>query len=44
MFRILKQEIEKAATEPEKVSEKTEEKTPTEEGKKEVVSDTDWKL
>jgi hypothetical protein len=44
LVRLLKQEIEQAAIDREKVSEKVEEKTPVERTKKEVDSDTDWKL
>ncbi len=44
LVRLLKQEIEGAAIEREKVSEKTEERAPVEETKKEVDSDRDWKL
>jgi Sec-independent protein translocase protein TatA len=44
LVRLLKQEIEGAATDRKKVSEKTEEKAPIEETKKEVDSDKEWKL
>ncbi len=44
LVRLIKQEIEGAAIDREKVSEKTEEKAPVEETKKEVDSDRDWKL
>jgi hypothetical protein len=44
LIRMLKQEIEGAAIDREKVSEKTEEKAPVGETKKEVDSDKEWKL
>jgi len=44
LVRLLKQEIEGAAIDREKVSGKTEEKAPIEETKKEVDSDRDWRL
>ena len=44
LVRLIKQEIEGAAIDREKVSEKTEERAPIEETKKEVDSDRDWKL
>ncbi len=44
LVRLLKQGIEGAAIDREKVSEKTEEKAPVEETKKEVDSDRDWQL
>ncbi len=44
LVRLLKQEIEGASIDREKVSEKTEEKAPVEETKKEVDSNTKWKL
>jgi hypothetical protein len=44
LVRLLKQEIEGAAIDREKVSEKTEEKAPVEETKKEVDSDRDFTL
>ena len=44
LVRLLKQEIEGAAIDKKKVSEKTEEKAPIEETKKEVDSDKEWKL
>jgi Sec-independent protein translocase protein TatA len=44
LVRLIKQEIEEAAIDREKVSEKAEEKAPIEETKKEVDSDRDWKF
>jgi len=44
LVRMLKQEIEGAAIDRERASEKTEEKAPVEETKKEVDSDKEWKL
>ncbi len=44
LVRLKKQEIEEAAIDRKKVSEKVEEKAPVEETKKEVDSDRDWKL
>ena len=44
LVRLLKQEIEEAAIDRKKVSEKVEEKAPVEETKKEVDSNTKWKL
>lgn len=44
MFRMIKREIEGAAIDTKRASKKTEKKAPVEETKKEVGSDTDWKL
>jgi Sec-independent protein translocase protein TatA len=44
LVRLLKQEIEEASIDRKKVSEKTEEKAPVDETKKEVDSNTKWKL
>ena len=44
MFRMIKRKIEEAEIEPERASKKNEKKRPVEEIKKEVDSDTNWKL